>query len=259
MDHLGIDARYVAYPTPLEELSQRIEALRSDDVMGANVTVPHKETVIPHLDSLSEEARTIGAVNTIVNRGGALEGHNTDVAGFLRGLRENGGFEASGRRALVVGAGGSARAVTHALVREGIGYLTISNRSVGRARELAKALDGDSNVKVVSPESLSDLYSEWDLIVNCTSVGMRGGPEEGRSPLPSGVIPPDALVYDLVYNPTLTPLLRSASEAGARTLGGLAMLVYQGAESFRLWTGLEAPVEVMMAAARRALEDTQAG
>ena len=252
LDHLGIDARYVAWDTPLEELPQRVEALRVADVMGANVTVPHKETVIPYLDGLSEEAQTIGAVNTVVNRDGVLEGHNTDVAGFLRGLRENGGFEPRGRRALVVGAGGAARAVTYALIREGTDSLTITNRSVDRAWELVQRLGSGPNVKAVPLEPASDLYGEWDLIVNCTSVGMRGGPEEGRSPLPSGVIAPDALVYDLVYNPALTPLLRSASEAGARTLGGLPMLVYQGAESFRLWTGLDAPFEVMLEAAREA-------
>jgi shikimate dehydrogenase len=257
LDHLGIDARYVAYPTPPEELPHRIDALRADDVMGVNVTVPHKEAVIPHLDSLSDEAQTIGAVNTIVNRNGVLEGHNTDVAGFLRGLREDGGFEASGRRALLLGAGGAARAVTYALMREGIGSMTIANRSMDRARELVRTLDGGSNTNIVSLESSSDLHNEWDLIVNCTIVGMRGGPEEGESPLPSGVITPDVLVCDLVYNPAFTPLLRSASDAGARTLSGLPMLVYQGAESFRLWTGLEAPVAFMMETAERALKDTQ--
>ena len=255
IDFYGMDARYVVWETPTEDLPQRIQALRAPDTLGANVTVPHKEAVRPYLDRLVDAAQRTGAVNTIVSRDGALEGHNTDVTGFQRALKEDGGFDPAGKRALLLGAGGAARAVAYALVEAGVTSIAIANRTVERAQRLVDALGSDAILEAVSLERAALASQDgWDLIVNCTSLGMLHGLSEGQSPLHSDVIPSHALVYDLVYNPQETPLLRQAREAGARTLGGLPMLVYQGAESFQLWTGKEAPLKVMFDAALRALE-----
>jgi shikimate dehydrogenase len=255
LDSCGVDAHYLAWATPPAELPGRMRSLRASEVLGANVTVPHKEAAMPYLDSLSEEARRIGAVNTIVNRGGRLEGHNTDVAGFMRALREDGGFDPRGRRVLLLGAGGAAKAVAFGLADGGVASLTIANRTVERAQELASAIKGRAPVHAL-PLAHAALAGDgpWELIVNTTTLGMAGSPGAHETPLPASLIPRDALVYDVVYNPEATPLLQEAAKAGARTLGGLPMLVYQGAEAFRLWTGLDAPVGVMLAAARKALE-----
>ncbi len=251
-DHLGIDAKYLAWETPPDAIAERMESLRGPGVLGANVTVPHKQAVVPFLDEVSQAAQDTGAVNTIVNREGRLTGHNTDVTGFLRALQEDAGFQAQGKRALVLGAGGSARAVVYGLLKEGAGQVTIANRTVERAHRLIEALGSPRNANAVLLEP-TELSNGWDLIVNCTTLGMRHAPGENETPLPGDAIPANSLVYDLVYNPEETPLLQAAAKAGARTLGGLPMLIYQGAEAFRLWTGREAPVEVMFQAARRAL------
>ncbi len=256
-DYYGMDARYLAWETPPDGLAQRIQSLRDTNILGANVTVPHKEAVSSSLDSLSQAASRTGAVNTIVNRPdkSGLEGHNTDVPGFLRALREDGGFDPRGKRALLLGAGGAARAVAYALSGAGVASLTIANRTVQRAQRLANGLGIGAITQVVAMEhDALAVDNGWDLIVNTTTLGMWHNAGESQSPLPAGLIPSHALVYDLVYNPPETPLLREAGRAGARALGGLPMLVYQGAEAFQLWTGKEAPLEVMLEAARRALE-----
>jgi len=253
-DHYGMDARYLVWETPLDGLTQRIQSLRAPSVLGANVTVPHKEAVRSSLDSLSEAAGRTGAVNTIVNRNGLLEGHNTDVPGFLRALKEDSGFDPRGKRVLLLGAGGAARAAAYALADAGVASLTIANRTAERAQRLIQVLGIGAIAKAI-PMERDALASDhgWDLIINTTTLGMWHSPGEGQSPLPASLIPPRALVYDLVYNPPDTPLLLEARKAGARTLGGLPMLVYQGAEAFQLWTGKEAPLKVMFEAARRAL------
>ena len=251
-DHLGIDARYLAWETPPDDLACRMASLRSPGVLGANVTVPHKQAVVPYLDEVSQAAQDTGAVNTIVNQEGRLTGHNTDVTGFLRALQSDAGFQPHGKRALVLGAGGSARAIVYGLLKEGAGQVTIANRTVERAQRLIEALGSPRNAEA-APLEAARSSGGWNLIVNCTTLGMRHAPGEKETPLPSDAIPANSLVYDLVYNPEQTPLLQAAAKAGARTLGGLPMLIYQGAEAFRLWTGRDAPVDVMFQAARRAL------
>jgi shikimate dehydrogenase len=262
IDHLGLDLRYEAMPTSVEALAETVASLRGTDRLGANVTIPHKEAVIPLLDEIDELAGRVGAVNTIVNRGGRLHGYNTDVAGFLRALREDGGFEPSGARALVAGAGGSARAVGVALVDAEAASVTFINRTLARASNLVDDLRAFAESTQL--HALPDVAVSWlsavagcRLLINCTSIGMAGGmagtPEEKDSPVPVDIIPPNALVFDLIYQPPETPLMAAARERGARVLGGLPMLVYQGAESFKLWTAVEAPVAVMRQAAERAL------
>ncbi len=254
-DHLGLPVRYELWETLPDDLPSRLREIRGSECLGVNVTIPYKERVLEFLDEVEELARRIGAVNTIVNREGRLCGYNTDAKGAILALREI-GFDPRGRTALILGAGGAARAVGFALLDAGLRKLFIANRTLARAKSLAEHLSLLSPSVLPIPWEKGEIkraVEECDLLVNCTPVGMRFSPEEGRSPLPPSLIPEGILVFDLVYNPPETPLLLSARERGARILGGLPMLVFQGAEAFRLWTGLEPPVDVMMRSAKRAL------
>jgi len=211
---------------------------------------------MPLLDEVDGLASRVGAVNTIVNNGGKLHGHNTDVAGFMCALREDGGFEPEGRRVVVAGAGGAARAVVAGLLEARAAAVSVINRTLSRANRLVANLGPTA----VGSElrALPEMYASWaavmgscDLLVNCTSAGSAGF--EGEPPVPIDLIRSGMLVYDLVYDPPETSLMAAARTRGARVLGGLPMLVYQGAASFELWTGQEAPLEVMFEAARQAL------
>lgn len=258
LDHLKLDIVYEAWPTPPDALETRIDGLRAPSVMGANVTIPYKESCVRLMDGLDALVEKAGALNTIANRGGRLHGYNTDVAGFLRALREDAGFDPEGRRALVAGAGGAARAAVVALAEAGAASVTVINRTFHRAAALVEDLQplaGETQL-----HALPDMFTSWaasavgcDLLVNCTSAGSAGAAEEKESPVPADVIHSGALVYDLIYRPAETVLMRTARKRGARVIGGLPMLVYQGAASFNIWTGLEAPVGVMFDAARKAL------
>ena len=256
LDHCGIAASYRAWEVQPGDVGSFVNALRRPGMLGINVTVPHKEAVIPFLDEADEWATEAGSVNTILNRDGRLTGHNTDGSGFLRALREGAGFEPAGRKVLVLGAGGAARGVVLALLRAGISHLTIANRTLRRAEALVGlASSRDIPAHAVSLESgfVSTAASGADLIVNCTTLGMTHGPDATGTPLSRRQIPPTALVNDLVYNPLRTPLLAEAEQAGAGILGGIEMLVYQGAASFEMWTSQPAPVPVMLEAATRAM------
>jgi shikimate dehydrogenase len=258
LDHLGLDARYELWDTEPGEVEQRVASLRDEGCLGANVTVPHKQAVVPFLDELDAVAARARAVNTIVRGEGRLVGYNTDVAGFARALSEA-GLNVRGVRAAVLGAGGGARAVTLALVEGKASAISLSDAIPERAEALATDLAGlTSPGTTITWASWGDgafqrSLRECGLLVNCTPVGMRFGPAEGQSPVAAELIPAGGLVFDLVYNPEETPFLQAARSRGARTAGGLAMLVYQGVASFRLWTGREAPVEIMFQAARKAL------
>lgn len=261
LDHISAEYSYRPYEVHPDQVGEFVGSLRAASVLGINVTVPHKEAVMPYLDEIDEWAAEAGAVNTIVNRDGRLSGYNTDGYGFLRVLRESADLDPTGKRVLILGAGGSARGVVQALCRDGVARLLIANRTVERAETLAQ-LSAERGVPARAT-GLDALQSDpetaqCDLIVNCTSLGMHHGPDEAASPLPSLRIPPSALVYDLVYNPMLTPLLREAHAAGAPTLGGISMLVYQGAASFELWLERAAPVDVMMDAAMAAMREREA-
>lgn len=257
-----LDIHYEAWEREPFQLERALSLLRQPTVLGANITIPYKEAVLPLLDEVREGAIQVGAVNTIVHRRGKLSGYNTDAGGFLRALRENGNFEPRGGRAVILGAGGAARGVGFALMQAGIKSITIINRTLHRAEALATCLQDAMSVTKQNPEIkalpweeniFSEALASCHLVVNCTPIGMKHSSTEGDSPLTARFIPSDALVYDLVYNPVDTPLLQGAREAGARTLGGLAMLVYQGALSFELWTGKKAPIDIMMKVAREEL------
>ena len=254
LDELDIDARYVAWPTPPEELAARVDSLRAIDVLGANVTVPHKQAVMPMLDEVLPVAESIGAVNTIINRDGLLIGANTDASGFTRSLEQEARFSVARKRALIVGAGGAARAVAFGLAWEGVSELVIVNRTAERAVELARDVSEATATEARGGgfEDVSNAAS-FDLIVNCTSMGMAGGPDPERVPPIEGLLKRGVLVCDLVYNPQVTPLLRLARERGARVLGGIGMLVYQGAAAFEFWTEQAPPEDIMYSAALKAL------
>lgn len=257
LDYLRLDIVFEAWPTPPEGLETRLRGMRAPSVLGANVTIPHKEAVITLLDELDELAQKVGAVNTIANREGRLHGHNTDVAGFLRALREDGGFDPAGKRVVIAGAGGAARAVVVALIDAGAASLSVINRSYSRATKLVDELRHFAGGTKL--DAFPEMYASWgatlggcDLLINCSSVGSAESGEEKECPVPVDLLRSNILVCDLIYRPAETPLMKAARKRGTSVLGGLPMLVYQGAASFELWTGQKAPVDIMVSAARRA-------
>jgi len=257
LDHCGIDARYEPWETEVEELPVAVDRMREEDCLGANVTIPHKERIIGLLDGIDSLARRIGAVNTVVNRSGRLWGHNTDILGFGQALRRDGDFDPRGRDALVLGAGGAARAVAVDLIDGGAASLTVTDIDEKRLQGLLRDLAGLGQIVLrgVAPDSveLAAAASACQLLINCTPIGMRHSPAEHDTPISPELISPGVLVFDLVANPLETRLLAEARRRGARTVSGVTMLVYQGAESFRLWTGVEPPLDVMLHTARSAL------
>jgi len=246
--HCGLDVTYERWDTPAAQLAGRVSSLRETAVLGANVTVPHKEAVIPLLDELGGQSARMGAVNTIVNRDGRLFGFNTDGPGFVAALRNEASFEPAGKKVLLVGAGGAARGIAFALSEARAAEVAISNRTAGRAEAVAGEIG-----RPVSAVPWDSPVGGYDCVVNCTSVGMHGGPDPDGVPFEVASARPGCLVVDIVYAPEDTPLLRSAKAAGLVTLGGLPMLIYQGALAFEHWTGIPAPVDVMFQAARTEL------
>lgn len=262
---LGIDARYEAWDVPPDALAAAVERLRDPAILGANVTVPHKRAVLALLDGLDAEAAAIGAVNVVRREAGRLLGGNSDGEGFLRSLREA-GLDPAGQRAVLLGAGGAARAVAWALLHAGAAELRIVNRSHAGALALADALaaeDGGASVRAVRDPL--DGAERTDLWVNATSVGMRrGGVDPDASPLDPAAFArrvPDAApaaAVDLVYRPRRTRFLRDAEAAGLVTVDGSGMLLHQGAAAFEAWTGRPAPLTAMRAALDAALDDAPA-
>jgi len=256
---LGLDLCYVAFDVAPEGVGSAIQGMRALGILGMNVTVPHKQAVIPFLDELSDEARAVGAVNTIRNCGGKLSGFNTDVYGILTALRDTAGLDPLPARVAVLGASGAARAVVYALAsaRE-VRCVTVFNRTVRKAEDLAREMSAATGTPVagrpLTIEALREELPECGLLVNATSVGMH--PDVEASPLPDpSVLHPDLVVYDAVFNPSETMLMRQAFSVGCRAYNGLDMLLHQGARSFEIWTGISAPVDVM----REALYEASAG
>lgn len=240
----GIDGCYVAFSVPPQELPGAVQGIRSLGMLGVNLTIPHKEAVLPLLDEIDPEAQFIGAVNTIVNRSGRLCGFNTDGRGFMRSLAEE-GIAVAGKRVLMLGAGGAARAVGYYLARESAS-LVIVNRTRDKAERLAADLNRLNPVVSVADHALlasPALLAEVAVVVNTTSLGLKEG---DALPLDTTHIEPRHAVCDLIYHET--PLLQAASAKGATVLNGSGMLLWQGALAFELWTGQSAPVEVMRTA-----------
>jgi shikimate dehydrogenase len=252
---LGLDWRYIPLPVDPQlpdAVRRAVCGLAALGMAGANVTVPHKQAVMAFVDRLLPAAQAIGAVNTlVVEADGSLMGDNTDAAGFVADLAEH-GVEPAGRRVLLLGAGGSARAVVYGLAQAGAERIAVLNRTPVTARALVDALQPLAPDCPLSagalPQDAARLAPDADLIVNCTSLGMT--PNGDTTPWPPDVsLRRGQVVYDLVYNPPQTVLLRQAAEAGAQAIGGLGMLVWQGALAFERWTGQPALVDVMRSAA----------
>lgn len=250
---LKIDACYELWETPSGALEARVNALRACDMLGANVTIPHKEAVLPWLDEITPQAGRIGAVNTIVNRAGRLVGYNTDAPGFLRAVQEKAGpaFELAGKAVVILGNGGAARGAAIALLDSQVGLLSILGRDEGRIETLLRHIRRHRETGSLRGARLGTVQAEQYLaeaaiLVNTTSVGLQEGDETILIEVEH--LAPTALVMDMIFNPPATPLLRTAARRGCAVLNGLSMLLYQGTLAFELWTGQNAPVDVMRAA-----------
>lgn len=237
---LGINSVYLAFRA--EEIAASVAAIRALGIRGASVTIPHKVAIMPLLDEIDETAHRIGAVNTVVNRGGRLLGVNTDADGATRALQDR--TPVKGQRAAVIGAGGAARAVAFGLKAAGA-RVAIANRSINRGEMLARSLGAD-----FCPLSEAAGLA-CDILVNTTPLGMAGTGDDLSVPVE--VLKPGMVVMDIVYTPLQTPLLAAADRRGCRTIPGTAMFVYQGARQFELWTGKSAPVDAMANAVHTAL------
>jgi shikimate dehydrogenase len=250
----GIDARYELWDRAPIALPDAIAELRADDLLGANITIPHKERVVPLIDRLTEEAQATGAVNTITREGRRLVGHNTDVPGFAAALDKLVGRSKMPRQAVVLGAGGGARAVVYGLIREGFQRIVIFNRHLHRAEGLVKFFGRSASHMELRampwhPSIIESELAKSRILVNATSIGLTSD----VSPIPAEVLSSDLLVLDLIYN--RTRLLRDAEAAGATAQDGETMLLHQGAAAFTLWTGQPAPLDVM----GEALAEARAG
>jgi shikimate dehydrogenase len=249
LDVLGISATYERWHTPLDQLPERISSLREPDVLGANVTVPHKEHVLRLVDEASELAQRAGAVNTISNRDGRLFGDNTDVYGLSHSLKLH-SDSLAGCRAVVLGAGGAARAAVLSLESVGAGEIVVLNRTLERAERLRDDLAPAPVVPIALDSTQADnAIRSADLLINATAIGWKRG-ESPLSPDRLALLPEVALVVDITYRDT--DLLESARARGLRTVDGLEMLVFQGACSLEIWTGRSAPTDIMMTAAQTA-------
>jgi len=250
----GIDARYEAWDVGLDQLPHALERLRSADCLGANVTAPHKQAVIPLLDTVSSAAQALGAVNTIVNADGRLNGSNTDAAGLARWMR-GAAVDPAGQPCLVLGAGGAASATVWALAELGASSILVLNRTPERAErlihDLRPHLGSYSGVELSSgalPRAAEPTAAAWRVIVNATSLGHHAGAPDVHPSCYS----PQTVAVELVYNPPVTGFMIAARAAGARAENGLGMLVHQAALAFEQWTGQEAPLDAYEAAARDA-------
>ena len=246
---LGLDWIYLRWPVAPASLGDAIRGLRALGSVGANVTMPHKEAVVEHLDSLDDDAGAIGAVNTIHRSGEELVGHNTDIVGFSEFLVEDAGFQPKGSNALVLGAGGAARAVVKSLANLGAGDIIIAARTRAAGETVAAlADDATRSARAIDWADATRSVEGVELIVNATPIGMRGEALLGQVNFGA-----NQCVIDLIYSPPTTPLIERARAAGASGWGGLGMLVRQAAASFAIWTGRPAPLDAMSAAAIRGI------
>jgi shikimate dehydrogenase len=256
---LGLDYVYIPFKVKSLELKKAAEGIRGLNFRGMNVTIPHKVAVMQFLDRIDPLAEKIGAVNTIVNDGGILTGYNTDATGFLQTLHDR-NVEPAEKKVLLLGAGGAARAISHILTREKA-QLTILNRKqeLSWAEDLAARLSrnykADIKAGELTNENLKKAINAADLLVNATSLGMS--PDVDETPVPAELLHANLTVFDIIYNPLPTRLLREAAAAGAKTIDGLEMLVRQGAASFEIWTKIKPPVDVMRQAVLSLLQKNE--
>ena len=243
----GLDYVYVPFHVRPDDLADAIAGFKATHIVGINVTLPHKQAVIRHLTSISREAELIGAVNTLTFVNGEIHGDNTDAPGVLKALEENGNMSVpEGENVVVLGAGGAARAVVVALALRGVASITIANRTVEKAIALAEEMDRQTGVSMqgmgLADERLPRSIRQSKLLVNTATTSM-----DVTQPLliSADWLQPNTIVYDIVYTPPVTPLMQAATERGCQTLGGIGMLVHQGAIAFEKWTGVTPCTETM--------------
>ena len=257
-EELNLDFVYVAFRVRREELGEAIIGARSLNLHGLNVTMPHKNAAMKYLDEIDSTARSIGAVNTILNKEGRLIGYNTDGIGALKALKEN-GITPKGKKLLLLGAGGAGKAIAFHAAQEAE-ELVILNRTPQKAKKLAEALRKESNKKIngnaFSTEIMKQELRDADILVNATSVGMH--PDVNQSLVSPSLLKPDLCVMDIIYNPLETKLAKDAKAVGAKVVPGIEMLAYQGAASFEIWTNHPAPVKVMKQAVLNKLSESGA-
>jgi shikimate dehydrogenase len=244
---MKMDYVYLAFRVEAGELGKAINGMRAMNIRGLNVTIPHKVAVMQFLDNLDPLAEKIGAVNTIVNDEGILTGYNTDASGFLQPLLER-GVQPSRKKVVVLGAGGASRAISFILADSGAELVILNRREeLDWAEELAgrisQGFSGEALALEMNDDNLARALDEADILVNATSVGMS--PRDNESPVRSDLLRPEQVVYDIVYNPLQTRLLKEAEAIGARTIGGIEMLVWQGVLAFEKWTGHKPPIDLM--------------
>jgi len=250
---LGLNLVYVAFTVTSTELKDAVLGAKSLGLRGLNVTMPHKNAVMSHLDAVDSTAKSIGAVNTVLNNQGKLIGYNTDGSGAMIALQEN-GVDLEEKKLVLLGAGGAAKAIAYQAAQD-VEELVILNRTPEKAKKLAEALKSfGAKVKggTLSSEVLKQELPTTDILVNATSVGMH--PDVDSSPVPSDLLHSNLSVMDIIYNPLETRLLKDAKSAGAKVGSGIEMLLYQGAVAFEIWTNCPAPVEVMREAALNELK-----
>jgi shikimate dehydrogenase len=258
-NYLKLDFVFLAFRVKAVELENAMRGMRGLGIHGLNVTMPHKGTVIAHLDEVDSTVKFLGSANTILNKDGKLCGFSTDGTGALKALREN-GTDLSDKKVLLLGAGGSAKAMAFSLAKE-VRELVVLNRAAEKAKKLAETLERTLNTKVVggalSQDALADNLQDSDVLINATSVGMH--PEANKSIVPPQLLHSDLTVMDIVYDPVETKLAKDSKAAGAKVISGVEMLIYQGAASFEIWTGRLAPIEVMRITVLNKLSSTGGG
>ena len=246
--HLRLDCVYLAFDVNPRNVAQAVSSIRALGLCGINVTIPHKQSVMAGLDEIASEASMVGAVNTIVNENGRLKGYNTDVSGVLRALHSELEFAPRGKNIFIVGAGGASRAVIVGMCTGGARSVSIVNRTYLKAEKLSEEFSPQFGSVAFSAAPLDDadrvaeLIAQADIVINCSSAGM--GDIEPLC-LPLDLLGESCVVYDLVYKPPVTPLVRDSRALGLKAESGLGMLLYQGVDAFEIWTGEDAPVEVM--------------
>lgn len=257
IEEAGLDYVYISLPVPPEKLKEAVAGLKAMQFTGWNVTIPHKQAIMAVLDAVDEDARIIGAVNTVVNREGHLTGYNTDCIGFMQPLSQH-GFQPKGKEVTILGAGGAARAVVWGLLRAKVKRITLGVRNPVKAARLAEEFSAYGEIQVLHWEdgAFVDHLAMTDLLVNTTPLGMYPH-VEGMPPVDWTKLKREALVYDIIYTPELTRFLSEAKEHGHEVINGEGMLAGQGAAAFALWTGVAPDIALMKRALREELASRQ--
>ena len=244
--HLGIEAEYRLFEVKPEGLKEFFDGFRTKGISGINITIPHKTRSVYFMDDLSDKAKLIEAINTVAMKGDRLVGYNTDGIGFLRSLKEDLGFNPKGKIVFVLGAGGAGRAVSFSLAKEGVTRIVLVDKDWDKAAILARDVEKKTQTETIAIEfngrGVKELVLNSDLVVNATPCGMK---KQGPAPLPEDFLHRSLAVFDLIYNPGETTLIKEARKKGLKAVNGLGMLIYQGAAAFELWTGKKAPIDVM--------------